>query len=66
MHGCLKIGDDALKMNMVKDNDDFERKIQLGCKARNIMNENNNLRIVAMSKEKQEAGKLYDIYGQNK
>ena len=43
----------------------LREKIQLGCKARNIMYENNNLRIAAMSKEIQEAVELYDRYGQN-
>ena len=45
MNGGLKIGYDALKMKIGEDNYDFERKIQLGFKARNIMNDNNNLKM---------------------
>ena len=65
IHGYLKVSDDALKMKMVEDNNDFERKIELGFKARNIMNENNNLKMEAMSKEIQEAIELYDKHGRN-
>ena len=64
-HGSLNECDDALRMIMIEDNEDFERKIELGCKAKNIMFENSNLRIAAMSKEIQEAIELYDRYGQN-
>ena len=56
---------DALRKKMTENNEDFERKIELGCKARNIMYENSNLRIAAMTQEIQEAIELYDRYGQN-
>ena len=59
------VGDDALKMKMVEDNNDFEGKIELGCNARNIMNENNNLKMNAMSKDIQETIKLYGKHGRN-
>ena len=63
IHGCLKVGHDALKLKMIEDNVDFKRKVELGCKARNIMNEKNNLKMEAMSKEIQEAIELYDKHG---